>query len=236
MTSSSSEIKLDWDRTDRIGLAEAIFCLQKSVEQIQSILEEAQKNNAPLLLTRLSEEKHSALSEEINSDLDYDPVSQTAFCKKSDSPVKQNTPEVAVVAAGTSDAGVAREALRTLEFNGFGAKAIFDVGVAGIWRLMERVEEICNHPVVIAVAGMDAALPTVLGGVVPGAIMALPTSTGYGASRNGETELPACLSSCAPGVVVCNIDNGYGAACAACLLYTSPSPRDATLSRMPSSA
>ena len=152
MTSSSSEIKLDWDRTDRIGLAEAIFCLQKSVEQIRWILEEARKNNAPLLLTRLSVEKHSSLSEDISSDLDFDPVSQTAFFKKTVSPMKQNALEVAVVAAGTSDAGVAREALRTLEFNGFGAKAIFDVGVAGIWRSMERVEEIRKHPVVIAVA------------------------------------------------------------------------------------
>ena len=87
MTSSSSEIKLDWDRTDRIGLAEAIFCLQKSVEQIQSILEEAQKNNAPLLLTRLSSEKHSAQREEVSSELDYDPVSQTAFFKNPFSPL-----------------------------------------------------------------------------------------------------------------------------------------------------
>ena len=101
MTSSFSEIKLAWDRTDRIGLAAAIFCLQKSVEQIQSILEEARKNNAPLLLTRLSEEKHSALSEEVNSDLDYDTVSQTAFFKKPVSPMKQKAPEVAVGAAGT---------------------------------------------------------------------------------------------------------------------------------------
>ncbi len=201
MTSSSSEIKLDWDRTDRIGLAEAIFCLQKSVEQIQSILEEARKNNAPLLLTRLSLEKHSALSEEVSSDLDYDTVSQTAYFKKPVSPMKQNAP---------------------------GAKAIFDVGVAGIWRLMERVEEIRKHPVVIAVAGMDAALPTVLGGLVPGAIIALPTSTGYGASRNGETALSACLSSCAPGVVVCNIDNGYGAACAAIRILLSSRQNEAT--------
>ncbi|MEC8341845.1 MAG: circadian phase modifier CpmA, partial [SAR324 cluster bacterium] len=100
MTSSSSEIKLDWDRTDRIGLAEAIFCLQKSVEQIQSILEEARKNNAPLLLTRLSTEKYSDLSDKVRSDLDYDPVSQTAFFKNPFSPLKQNAPEVAVVAAG----------------------------------------------------------------------------------------------------------------------------------------
>ena len=221
MTSHSLEIKLDWKRTSRIGLAEAVFCLQKSSEQIQLILEEASKNIAPLLLTRLSEEKLLALKSEIRLELDYDAVSQTAFFQKTLASSDQKIQEVAVVAAGTSDAGVAQEAMRTLEFNDFGAKTIFDVGVAGIWRLMDRVEEIGKHSVVIAVAGMDAALPTVLGGLVPGAIIALPTSTGYGASRNGETALSACLSSCAPGVVVCNIDNGYGAACAAIRILLS---------------
>ena len=221
MRSHSSEIKIDWNRSDRIGFAEAVFCLQKSAEQIQLILEEAGKNAVPLLLTRLSEEKLLALKSEIRLDMDYDAVSQTAFFKKTVSSPDQKMEEVAVVAAGTSDAGVAQEAMRTLEFNDFGAKAIFDVGVAGIWRLMDRIDEIGKHSVVIAVAGMDAALPTVLGGLIPGAIIALPTSTGYGASRNGETALSACLSSCAPGVVVCNIDNGYGAACAAIRILMS---------------
>ena len=92
---------------------------------------------------------------------------------------------------------------------------IYDVGVAGIWRLMERVPEIIRHPVVIAVAGMDAALVSVLGGLVPGVLIAVPTSTGYGVANRGETALHAALASCAPGVAVVNIDNGYGAACAA---------------------
>ena len=101
------------------------------------------------------------------------------------------------------------------------ATAIFDVGVAGIWRLFERVEEIGVHPVVIAVAGMDAALPSVLGGLVPGVLIAVPTSTGYGVAREGEAALASCLTSCAPGVTVCNIDNGYGAAIAAVRALTA---------------
>ena len=92
---------------------------------------------------------------------------------------------------------------------------IYDVGVAGIWRLMERVPEIVRHPVVIAVAGMDAALISVLGGLVPGIVVGVPTSTGYGVANRGESALHAALASCAPGVPVMNIDNGYGAACAA---------------------
>ena len=215
MNQQISEIQFDWNRKERIGLAEAVFCLQKSVEHIQSILTESRKKKDPLLLTRLSEEQFSGLHEDFKAGLDYEVLSQTGFFQVSGEKSDHKPARVIVVAAGTSDAGVAREALRTLEFNGYGAKAIFDVGVAGIWRLMERIEEIRNYPVVIAVAGMDAALPTVLGGLIPGSIIALPTSNGYGASRNGETALAACLSSCAPGVVVCNIDNGYGAACAA---------------------
>ena len=125
------------------------------------------------------------------------------------------TARVAVVTAGTSDAGPAREAVRTLAFNGHATTLIMDIGVAGLWRLTERVDEIAAHPVVIAVAGMDAALPSVLGGLVGSLVIAVPTSTGYGAARGGETALASCLTSCAPGIVVCNIDNGYGAACAA---------------------
>ncbi len=123
--------------------------------------------------------------------------------------------KVAIVAAGTSDARVAREAQRTLRHAGVDAEAIADVGVAGLWRLMARIEEIRRFPIVIAVAGMDAALASVLGGLAPGALIAVPTSVGYGAAEGGRTALNAMLASCAPGVVVCNIDNGYGAACAA---------------------
>ena len=211
----ASEVQVDFVRKDRIGIAEAVFCLQKNVKQIEVILEESKKNGGSILLTRLSEEKYLTLRPETRGEMDYDPLSETGFHCLDASQKNQEPAKCVIIAAGTSDARVAREAMRTLEFSGIQAHIIFDVGVAGIWRLMGRIEEIRNYPVVIAVAGMDAALPTVLGGLVPGVVIALPTSNGYGASRDGETALAACLSSCAPGIVVCNIDNGYGAACAA---------------------
>jgi len=210
----ASEVQVDFVRKDRIGIAEAVFCLQKNVKQIEVILEESKKNGGSILLTRLSEEKYLTLRPETRGEMDYDPLSETGFHCLDASQKNQEPAKCLIIAAGTSDARVAREAMRTLEFSGIQAHIIIDVGVAGIWRLMGRIEEIRNYPVVIAVAGMDAALPTVLGGLVPGVVIALPTSNGYGASRDGETALAACLSSCAPGIVVCNIDNGYGAACA----------------------
>ncbi len=210
---SGSEVMLDLDRADRLGFGEAILCAQKTPAQIDEILRIARDRGAELLLTRLDADKLAALMPEYRRGLDYHAASRTAFFDHA--PRQASAPRVAVVTAGTSDAGPAGEALRTLAFHGVGATAIFDVGVAGIWRLMERIDDIARHPVVIAVAGMDAALPSVLGGLVPGALIAVPTSAGYGAARAGETALFSCLSSCAPGVTVCNIDNGYGAACAA---------------------
>ena len=210
---TTAEVTLDFQRADRLGFGEAVLCSQKSPAQIDQVLRRGRDNGADFLLTRLTEDKLAALAPDYREAMDYDPVSQTAFFDHTPRPVA--APQVAVVTAGTSDAGPAREALRTLAFHGIGATAIFDVGVAGIWRLTQRVDEIAGHPVVIAVAGMDAALPSVLGGLVPGVLIAVPTSTGYGVARVGETALFSCLASCAPGVTVCNIDNGYGAACAA---------------------
>jgi len=208
-----NEIRLDFERETRLGFAEAALCAQKSVAQIAEILRQAGEARTPFLLTRLDENKYAALPEEWRDALDYHTPSRTAFFGFE--PGTRTNPGVAVVTAGTSDAGPAHEALRTLEFNHIATTPVFDVGVAGLWRLMERVDEIARHPVVIAVAGMDAALPSVIGGLVPGSVIALPTSAGYGISRDGETALNACLASCAPGITVCNIDNGYGAACAA---------------------
>ena len=128
-----------------------------------------------------------------------------------------------VLSAGSSDVPVAREAIRTLAYFGVGARPIFDVGVAGIWRLLERVEEIRQFPIAIVVAGMDAALPSVLGGLYPGLIIAVPTSVGYGVASGGTTALNAILASCASGIVTVNIDNGYGAACAAMRVLNSRS-------------
>ncbi len=210
---SSQGIVFDYARTARIGLGEAVFCEGKTAEQIAATLEGARDRGVGLLLTRLDREQLERLPPAISRAIDYCPLSRTGFF----GPVRSDPVEgaVAIVSAGTADSPVAREAARTLRHGGAEATVVADVGVAGLWRLMERIEEIAHHPVVIVVAGMDAALASVLGGLVPGAIIAVPTSTGYGASEAGRTALNAMLTSCAPGVTVCNIDNGYGAATAA---------------------
>ncbi len=205
-----SDFTLDEERTGRIGFGEAVFCAGKSVAQIASILSAAK---APMLLTRLEPERFAELPATQRDLLDYDPLSRTAF---SGAPAALAGPaRIAIVTAGTSDLPVAREAARTLAFNGHDATLIADVGVAGLWRLMRRLETLRSVPVLIVAAGMDAALPSVIGGLVAGVIIAVPTSVGYGVAAGGHTALNAILASCAPGIVTVNIDNGYGAACAA---------------------
>jgi NCAIR mutase (PurE)-related protein len=140
-------------------------------------------------------------------------VSRTAYFGPL--PKAEGPRRVAIVAAGSSDAHVTREAARTLRYYGIGTSQYVDVGVAGLWRLLDRLEDIKAHPVVIVVAGMDAALPTVLGGLLGNVIIGVPSSNGYGVAEGGHSALNAMLASCAPGVPVMNIDNGYGAACAA---------------------
>jgi len=210
---ADDQIKLDLERRRRLGFDEAVFCAGKSGAQLTAILDQLSAAETSMLLTRLDETAFANLPDIYQNEIDYDPVSQTAFFGQVARPSEQ--PKVAVVTAGTSDVPVATEAIRTLHFNGVAALAIHDVGVAGLWRLIERIDEIKELPVVIVAAGMDGALPSVIGGLVPGLVIAVPTSIGYGASRGGETALNAALASCAPGLVVCNIDNGYGAACAA---------------------
>ena len=144
--------------------------------------------------------------------LDFDPISQTAVHKPAE---LQPEEIVAVVTGGSTDVPVAREAARTLSYYGHRTLEIDDVGVAGLWRITNRLEELREKKVIICIAGMDAALPTVLGGLVPGVLIAVPTSVGYGMVKGGETALRSLLVSCAPGITVVNIDNGYGAACAA---------------------
>lgn len=203
----------DFARAERIGLSEAVFCAGKTPQQIAAILRSASERDAGLLLTRLDDQKFAALPDELTAATDWCPLSQTAFFGPV-SPVS-STGNVVIVAAGTSDAPAAREAERTLRHAGVEASVIIDVGVAGLWRLMDRIEEIRRFPVVIAVAGMDAALASVLGGLYSGSLICVPTSVGYGAAEEGRTALNAMLASCAPGLLVTNIDNGYGAACAA---------------------
>ncbi len=210
---ATPEFMLDTTRRERIGLGEAMLCGPKSPAQIAAILDDVAARRASLLLTRLDASAHDALPSAHRAALDYDPVSRTGFFG---APLPLIGPtRLAVVAAGTSDVPVAREAMRTLRFDGVAAEEIVDVGVAGVWRLLERAEALRECDVVIVVAGMDAALPSVIGGLVGGLVIAVPTSVGYGVAAGGHAALNAALASCASGIVVVNIDNGYGAACAA---------------------
>ena len=208
-----NEFTLDWARTGRTGTSEAVLCEPKSVAQIEAILAHAADANGRLLLTRLSERKHARLPAALRVQLDYDAPSRTAIF--GGAPAPRGRERVAIVCGGTSDLTVAGEAARTLAFEGEHPTLIADVGVAGLWRLMERLEEIRRHRVVIAVAGMEGALFSVLAGLVPCAVVAVPRSVGYGAGSRGKTALAAALASCASGLVVVNIDNGFGAAHAA---------------------
>lgn len=209
----TSEVMLDFQRGERIGFDEAILCQGKTTEHLTEILAAARARSVPFLLTRLSKDQLDALSQTDRDALDYEPLSRTAYFGK---PKPQAGPtRVAVLAAGTSDAHVTREIQRTLGWSGVPSTLFADVGVAGLWRLLNRLEAIREHSIAIVVAGMDAALPTVVGGLFGGVIIGVPTSTGYGVAEGGHTALHSMLASCSPGVVTLNIDNGYGAACAA---------------------
>ena len=203
----------DLDRGKRIGLDEAILCDSKSGADLAHILKGAVEEDHPLLLTRLSCESFEGLPENIKKNVDYDSESRTGFLGRVRT-LNDNT-LVAIVTAGTSDNSVAREAARTLRHAGEQSVSLDDLGVAGLWRILAKESELRTYPVVIVVAGMDGALFGVIGGLLPGTIIAVPTSVGYGAARDGETALAVALSNCAPGIVTVNIDNGYGAGCAA---------------------
>ena len=207
------EVVPDDARQARIGFDETIYCAGKSPRQLDAILARSIKASRPLLLTRLDAGMFDALVPAHRAALDYDPVSRTATL--GGPAAGSGTPRVAVVTAGTSDVPVAKEAVRTLAYYGEAALEVYDVGVAGLWRLLDRIEDVRAMPVVIAVAGMEASLPSVVGGQVPGLVVAVPTSNGYGVSAGGRVALDASLASCAPGLAVVNIDNGYGAACVA---------------------
>ncbi len=212
------DFELDRDREQRTGVPEAVFCTHKSTAQINAILAAARAEGRRLLLTRLDAGAHAALAA---GDLDYDPLSGTAVLG---APVALAQAGVGIVAAGTSDLPVAREAARALAFSGIDAPVIADVGVAGLWRLTSRLDELRCFKVVIAVAGMEGALFSVLAGLIAAPVIAVPTSVGYGVAQGGMTALHAALASCAPGVVVVNIDNGFGAAAAAIKMLKVPGP------------
>ena len=201
--------EFDYHRSERTGISEVIFALDKSTNEINHILKTI--NNNSLLITKLDKSKYESL--ELKHLIDYDQTSLTGFYNFKKKELIQN--RISIVAAGTSDLNIATEAKRTLEFFGYEADEIYDVGVAGLWRIMKKLDLIKKTKLSIVVAGMDGALPTVLTGLISNPVIAVPTSTGYGVADNGNTALKSMLTSCSPGMSVVNIDNGFGAACAA---------------------
>lgn len=224
---------MDWDRAARTGLAEAVYAEGKPLSCLADLLEKAAEEKRRLLVTRLSADAFASLPARLTGILDYDALSKTAILGEIPHLPKAR---VAVVSAGMADASVAQEVCRTLTFAGVGARQIADVGVAGLWRLMARLEDIRAYPVVVVVAGMEGGLFSVLAGLVSAPIIAVPTSTGYGVSSAGQLALHSALGSCAPGVVAVNIDNGFGAAQAALRIVTSLQQAEAAPYRLSSAA
>ncbi len=208
---ADKEFNFDWQRESRTGIAEAVLCANKSQEQVLSIVADAQQKKSSLLLTRVAQGDADILQRQYKN-IDWHKSSATAFVDNGIA-VPQAS-DCLIVTAGTSDISVAEEARRTLLFNGIEVRVINDCGVAGLWRLTDHLPILRQAPVIIAVAGMEGALFSVLAGLVPGLVIAVPGSTGYGVAEHGKAALSSALSSCAPGVVVVNIDNGFGAACA----------------------
>jgi NCAIR mutase (PurE)-related protein len=208
-----ADLLFDADRLARIGIAEAILCASKSPAQLDAIVAALAGRETSLLLTRLDEARHERLRSATRALLDYDPASRTAFVGRVPEP--RRPARVAIVTGGTGDLAVALEAARTLAFHGEASERHIDIGAAGLWRLRVRRELRAGFPVVIAAAGMEGALFSVLAGLVGSAVIAVPTSIGYGVTEGGRAALHAALGSCAPGIMVGNIDNGFGAACAA---------------------
>ncbi len=210
---------IDFQRRSRLGVVEAIWGEHKTIEQISEILKKYQLASETALVTRLTKEKGDKLLIEFPSAKFHEEsgcLTMGAFKKWTSS-----KEEVIILTGGTSDIGVATEAEIALNLHGIKTKLFVDVGVAGLHRLLGRLEEIKLTKVVIACAGMEGALPTVLAGLIPQPIIGLPVSVGYGISGGGKTALEGMLASCAPGLLVVNIDNGYGAAMAALRILSS---------------
>ena len=201
--------KIDTHRTLRQGAAEVVYGAGKTPEQVCAIVRRLRKSGArTVLATRLKPEASAALLA-AEPDVDFDPASRLAIVGPKPEPDGRG--EICVCCAGTSDLPVAEEAARTAEALGNRVVRLFDVGVAGLHRLLAHLEELQRARVVIAVAGMEGALASVVGGLVSAPVLAVPTSVGYGASFGGISALLSMLNSCASGVSVLNIDNGFGA-------------------------
>ncbi len=207
---------VDHHRALRLGFPEVIFGEGKTSDQVLGIFRSLQERQDTILVTRVDTDKADRIVREA-PELDYSPVARTLLYTRKEVEIRGRGP-ILVVAAGTSDLPVAEEAVVTAGVLGNRVERLFDVGIAGIHRLLNHNDKLRAAAVIIAVAGMEGALPSVIGGLVDRPVIAVPTSIGYGAAFGGLAALLGMLNSCAPGVVVVNIDNGFGAAYAATIM------------------
>ncbi len=203
--------RIDHGRRSRCGFPEVIFAESKPSDQIAVIARRIVAKGEPLLITRLDKSKFAYLKKKLPK-LQYNEQARAAYLTKAK--IKR-TPGILVITAGTSDIPIAEEAAVTCETLGYDADRLYDVGVAGIHRLLSQSHDLDHAKVIIVVAGMEGALPSVVGGLVDVPVVAVPTSVGYGTSFAGIAPLLSMLNSCSSGITVVNIDNGFGAAVAA---------------------
>lgn len=204
-----NEFFIDYERKKRTGAAEIIYGAGKTAEQILAIIQDMKKNGqSEILVTRIDHEKYEKIQNEILEFI-YDEEAKTLIYPKN--PIVKNPGYINIVCAGTSDLPVAKEAYNTALFLGNNVRLIADVGVAGIHRLFSKLDEILDCNVLVVCAGMEGALASVVGGLTDKPVIAVPTSVGYGANFQGLSALLSMLNSCASGVSVVNIDNGFGA-------------------------
>ncbi len=205
--------KIDYQRALRNGFPEVIYCPGKRIEHICGIVSDMlKKSTGNIIASRASQQVYEAVRE-IAPEAVYYEVAKTVLIKRQEFGTSKG--HILVVTAGTADIPAAEEAAVTAEILGNRVERLFDVGVAGIHRLLAKVDTLNKANVIIVVAGMEGALPSVVGGLVDKPVIAVPTSVGYGASFNGLSALLGMLNSCASGIGVVNIDNGFGAACLA---------------------
>jgi len=214
--------KPDHHRSLRCGFPEVIFCQDKSSEDVLAIADKLYAQGGRLLATRLSEETAGALRKKFPTAKYYERARVVAVSRDE----IERTGLVTIVTAGTSDIPVAEEARVTAEIMGANVTVVYDIGVAGIHRVLDAMEELQRSRVLVVVAGMEGALASVVGGLVDVPVIAVPTSVGYGASFGGIAPLLTMLNSCAAGVAVVNIDNGFGAGYIAALINSLPQRND----------
>ena len=225
----SEQARLDLQRRQRLGMVEAIWGEHKTAAQIAPILVRLQASGEPALATRVDEAKAAAVAELLAADpatapllpqLQHHPEAR-GLSLGDPLPTRPELGQVMVLSGGTSDLPVAAEAQLALHWHGIASELLLDVGVAGLHRLLNQLERLRPAKVLIACAGMEGALPTVLAGLMPQPVIGVPVSVGYGVSAGGQAALQGMLASCAPGLAVVNIDNGYGAAMAALRILSS---------------